>query len=45
MIGLPMHADLDEAVQQRIVAAVRDSVRAARVAATALPRIAVWNKA
>lgn len=26
VISLPMHADLDEAVQQRIVAAVRDSV-------------------
>lgn len=29
VISLPMHADLDEATQQRIVAAVRDSVRAA----------------
>ena len=28
VISLPMHADLDEATQQRIAAAVRDSVRA-----------------
>jgi dTDP-4-amino-4,6-dideoxygalactose transaminase len=29
VISLPMHADVDEAMQQRIAAAVRESVRGA----------------